>query len=207
MKYLTKNYDWVIIVTMIALFTSCVPVFSDMQSARTLGKGNFEATPYYTNTLASSEDKGVSMANVNFGVGLSENVDIRGRFSYLWYNGEGGGATVFGIGPKISIVPDRLSLFLPFGGSLSGDDWQLQPTVFYSLPIIEKKFESTISPKYVFNICESCDGYFATNLGIAFSEDLSKYAIRAEYGRAFFDEGGIGQFSIGYSFTLNSNKK
>lgn len=187
----------------LALMTSCVPVFSDMQSARTLGKGNVEGTPYYTNSGADADNKGVSHASVNFGVGLSENVDIRARLSYLWFNGEGGGTTIFGIGPKFSLVPERLSFFLPIGGSSSWETWQTQPTIFYSQPIVKNRFEATISPKYILNFCEDCTGLFATNLGIAISKDLSKNALRLEYGRVFVEGGGVGQFSFGYSFTLN----
>ena len=195
------------ILLILFLTEACAPVFSDMQSARTLGKGNIEATPYYTNSGTTSEYKGVSLASLNFGVGLSDQIDLRGRLSYLWNNGEEGGVTIFGVGPKFEIVPEKLSFFLPVGGTFTGEIWQLQPTVFYSLPLIENKLETTISPKYVFNVCQGCSGYFATNLGFAFSKDLSKYAIRAEYGRVFVEGGGVGQFSLGYSFTINTKEK
>ncbi|MBN7816536.1 sterol desaturase family protein [Algoriphagus pacificus] len=197
-----------IIVLLLILTNACVPVFSDMQSARTLGKGNFEVTPFYTNSAADSESKGVTQVSANLGIGLSENIDIRGRISHLWFNGEGGGgSTIFGIGPKFSMVPERLSLFIPVGSSFDVDSWQLQPTLFYTQPIVEKKFEATLSPKYIFNLCRDCSGFFATNLGIAYSKDLTKNAIRAEYGRIFSDGGGLGQFSLGYSFVLSKKNK
>ncbi|MBN3518994.1 hypothetical protein JYB62_03185 [Algoriphagus lutimaris] len=187
-----------------SFLVSCVPVFSDLQSARTLKKGNFEGTPYYTNTGANSEDKGASHTGINFGIGLSENIDIRGRLEYLWLNGvEDSGTFILGVGPKIGIIPDRISFFFPVGTTTQGGIWQLQPTLFFTQPVVQDKFEITIAPKYIFSLCEDCGNNLTTNLGLAFSKDLNKYAWRVEYGRLIQQGGGVGQFSLGYSFILN----
>lgn len=196
-----------IFVLLISILESCVPVFSDLQSARTLKKGNFEGTPYYTNTGSGGENKGASHTGLNFGLGLSEKIDLRGRFEYQWLNGtEGSGSFIFGLGPKFGIIPDRLSLFIPVGTITGATLWQVQPTLFLTQPIVQDKFEITVSPKYIVSICEDCGSYFTTNLGLAMSKDLTKYAWRIEYGRLIQQGGGVGQLSVGYSFILNAKK-
>ncbi|MDN3203646.1 sterol desaturase family protein [Algoriphagus sediminis] len=187
------------------LSTSCVPVFSDLQSARTLGSGGVEATPYYTNT-----GNEVSHLGFNFGVGLSESVDIRGKLDHNWYGNseERENLTVLGIGPKISLVPNRLSFFIPAGralGSRANETWEIHPTIFYSQPLIPERLELTVSPKWINYLCEDCGSSFATNLGLAYGKDLNKSALRIEYGRILAG-GSVGQLSIGYSFNLNQGK-
>ncbi|WP_296697856.1 hypothetical protein [Algoriphagus sp.] len=208
----TKRISQIIGIVLCFLVTlpSCAPVFSDLQSARTLGKGQFEATPFYTNTGKDSEFKGVSHVGANLGLGLSEKIDVRARIERNWYNGEEDtGYTIVGIGPKFSVIENRISFFLPVGRALgegTNQTWQMQPTVFLTQPIIKEKLEFTLAPKYLFNFCEDCSGNFATNFGISASKDFSKYAWRAEYGRIFSDGGGIGQLSIGISFVLGKKE-
>lgn len=205
--WIRSNSPILTTILIMILLASCAPVFSDLQSARTLKKGNFEGTPYYTNTGADSKNKGASHTGFNFGLGLSDNIDIRGRLEYLWLNGEEGtGTFILGVGPKIGIVPDRISFFFPVGTTTQGGIWQVQPTLFLTQPIVADKFEITIAPKYIFSICEDCGNYFTTNLSLAFSKDLNKYAWRVEYGRLIQQGGGAGQLSVGYSFILNKNR-
>lgn len=184
---------------------SCVPVFSDLQSARTLGKGQVEATPYYTITGLNNEDKGASHFGGNIGVGLSDKIDIRAKYESNWLNEEENTAvTILGIGPKFSLIPDRLAFFLPAGAMLQEgklDFWQIHPTVFFTQPIVKDRLEFTVAPKYLLNICEDCSGNFATNFGLSASKDFKKYAWRAEYGR-IISNGSVGQFSLGFSFFL-----
>jgi hypothetical protein len=177
---------------------SCVPVFSDLQSARTVGAGQVELTPFASINDAQTE------YGANLAVGLTQTIDLRARYEYLTM-GDGEGTGVFGIGPKFGLVPGRIAAFLPVGNALNpdySDNWQFQPTLLFTQPIVEDKFEATLSPKYLVYFCESCGGFFATNLGFAWGKDLNRWALRAEYGR-IFDEGGVGQFSMGFSFNLN----
>ncbi len=203
-KILTKKTSVLLVGTLI-LTSSCVPVFSDLQSARTLGSGGVEATPYYTNTANE-----ISHLGLNFGVGVSEGVDIRGKIDHNWYgNSEDGEKyTILGIGPKISLVPNRLSLFVPFGRALGQEQnqtWETHPTLFYTQPLIPDILELTIAPKYLKYMCEDCGGSFATNLSLAYGKNLNHSALRLEYGRVLAG-GSVGQLSIGYSFNLNRGK-
>lgn len=191
---------------LILLTASCAPVFSDLQSARTLGKGELEATPYYTTTGNDSEFDGVTHLGGNFGYGINGRFDIRGRIESNWFNGEdNSNVTVVGIGPKLSILPNQVSLYLPVGRALQkeiSDSWQMQPTLFYTIPLVSEKVEFTISPKYLIPLCRDCGGNFATNFGFSFGKNLSNNAFRIEYGRIFDSDGGIGQLSLGYSINL-----
>ena len=179
---------------------SCVPVFSDLQSARTVGAGQVELTPFATFNEAQNE------YGANLAIGLTPTIDLRARYEYVSL-GDGEGTGVYGIGPKFGIIPNRIAAFLPVGNAFNpelSDQWQIQPTLLFTQPIVEDKFEATLSPKYLVYFCESCGGYFATNLGFAWGTDLNRWAIRAEYGRIFSGE-GVGQFSMGFSFNLNPN--
>lgn len=189
------------------LIQACAPVFSDLQSARTLGSGQVEMTPYYTNTGNDSESKGINHIGANIGIGLSQSVDIRAKVDHNWLSGEeNSSTTVVGIGPKIALVPNRVSLMLPVGkafGEDMEDTWQTQPTLFFTQPIIQDKLEFTVAPKYLLSLCEDCGGNFATNFGLSAGKDFRKLAWRAEYGRIFTSDGGVGQLSLGISFIIN----
>ena len=136
--------------------------------------------------------------------GLSDKVDIRGRIEQNWVNGEDGtGSTIIGFGPKVSLMENRIAAFLPFGSDLSSSTWQMQPTMLFTLPFAQDKLEATVAPKYIVSFCEDCGSNFATNFGLGYSPDFNKWALRAEYGRFFEEDGGIGQFSLGFSFVVN----
>lgn len=193
-----KGGTIILILPFFFLFQNCVPVFSDLQSARTVGAGQVEVTPFGTFNEAQNE------FGANIAIGLSSNIDLRARYEYVSV-GEGEGTGVFGFGPKFGIIPGRIAAFLPVGNALNkeySDNWQFQPTLLLTQPIVKDKFEATLSPKYLIYFCDSCGGFFATNLGIAWGTNLNNWAIRAEYGRVFSD-GGVGQFSLGFSFNVN----
>ena len=195
-----KAKGQITILALVVLTTvqSCVPVFSDLQSARTVGAGQVELTPFGT------FNEGQNEFGANIAIGLSPNIDLRARYEYVSL-GEGEGTGVFGIGPKFGIIPGRIAAFLPVGNALNEEysaNWQIQPTMLLTQPIVPDKLEATLSPKYLVYFCDSCGGLFATNVGLAWGTDLNKWAIRAEYGRAFSD-GSVGQFSLGFSFNVN----
>jgi hypothetical protein len=64
-----------------------------------------------------------------------------------------------------------------------------------------------VNPKYIFLFCEDCQDLGAINLSLAVSSDLSKWAIRPEYGQLyeFGENGHVGQFSIGLSKTFGNS--
>lgn len=129
----------------VTFLPSCVPVFSDLQSARTVGAGQVEMTPFATFNEAQTE------YGTNVAIGITPNFDLRARYEYVSL-GDGEGTGVFGIGPKFGIVPGRVAAFVPVGNAFNSDfsdNWQVQPTLLLTQPIVENKFEATLSPKYL----------------------------------------------------------
>jgi hypothetical protein len=194
------------------LFQGCAPVFSELQSARLVGKGNLELTPAYSTVSVSGDGETEGLQNeiaLHAAYGLSSKIDFRMRYHYIWLKGDdfGNNANILAFGPKISLLENKIALSLPVGTAF-GDDitdaWEFQPSLLFTLPAVEDKLDVTLAPKYIFTFCEECDDYFAINFGLAISTDLSSWAIRPEYGLLyeFGEEGHIGQFSIGISKTI-----
>ena len=197
-------------------FKSCAPVFSELQSARTVGQNRIEFTPSYS-SVSSSSSQGTTEVQKHIGLqtayGITPNVDIRARFEYLWlsYNNSfKNGIYVLGMGPKICFIKDRLSFYLPIGKAFDKDfnadskTWELHPTLLFSIPVIKNKFEFNFSPKYLLMLNEGSDNLLAFNFGLALSDNFSKWAIRPEYGLLYNPghSGHYSHFSIGFSLSF-----
>jgi len=94
---------------------SCAPVFSEMQSARMLDKGQVEATGLFSNVGFGGDGESDHIQNefglrVNYGV--SNNLNMRFAYENIFAHG---GAHVLGIGPKFPIIDDRIAAFIPIG--------------------------------------------------------------------------------------------
>jgi hypothetical protein len=189
---------------------SCVPVFSTLQSAKLVGKGNFEVAPHFTTTSSTSDgetDHVQTHYGFQLGYGVSPRFDLSARYELISIANDGGNANIFGIGPKVSLVKDRIAAYLPvgfaFGGDIDGiDAFEVQPTVLFTLPV-GKYVEINPSVKGIIGD----DFWAAFNLGLGLSSDFDKYAIRPEYGILFNpgESGHAGQFSIGLSIKLNKD--
>jgi hypothetical protein len=143
--------------------------------------------------------------------GLSDKVDLRARYEVVGADGWGRGYSVIGLGAKFGIIEDKLAFYLPLGraiGDGTTNTWSLQPTALMTLPIIQEKIEVTLAPKYIASFCQGCANYGAANLGFSLSSDVTKWAIRPEYGLLFNPEsdGVIGQFSIGFTAILGAKR-
>jgi hypothetical protein len=206
---------------LILCLPSCAPVFSDLQSARTVGKGNHELTPSYSSVSLSSDGETQGVQNhlgIQYALGLSDKVDLRLRYEYIWAKDDdafGDGIHVLAAGPKFSVVKDRVAVFLPvgkpFGEDVEDAPWQFHPTVLLTAPISPNKVDLTLGTKYILILEDGAEGLLAFNLGAAISSDITKWAIRPEYGRLYNpgEMGSFGQFSIGFTkvFGLGSKKK
>jgi len=196
-----------LVIIMVVLSYSCAPVFSDLQSARLVGKGNFETTPNFTTTSWTAEGETDHIQNhfgLQLGYGLSKRIDLRARYEYIGVADDGGNANIFGIGPKVSLLKDRIAAYVPigfaFGGDVDGIDViELQPTLLFTLPI-GKYIEVNPSVKGIIGD----EFYCAFNLGLGLSTNLDKYVIRPEYGICLNpgESGRYGQFSIGATIYL-----
>lgn len=196
----------------------CAPLFSDMQSARLVGKRKFEVTPGYTSAGRAFDGHRESIINYlgfQTAYGLSDKVDLRVRVEHGWlkrsYTGESyerTGFTGIGIGPKISLRKDRAALYLPVG--YAQRLVQFQPTVLLTFPVINNKVELNPSAKHILTFCDVCwEPLLAVNLGVGISSDLRKWAIRPEYG-LLYDLGSQGHytnFAVGFSMNLSALSK
>jgi len=191
---------------------SCAPVFSDLQSAKLVGKGNFETTPNFTTTSFSDEGETDHVQNhfgVQFGYGLSNRIDLKARYEYIAIPNEDETlkANIFGIGPKISLLKDRIAAYVPVGFAVGGDvdgidEFEIQPTLLFTVPV-GKYLEINPSVKGIIGE----EFYCAFNLGLGLSTNLNRYVIRPEYGILLNpgESGMVGQFSIGTTIYFSKN--
>ena len=186
---------------------NCAPVFSELQGARTVGKDNVELTPSYSSVSFADEDGSEKVQNevgIQVALGVSPRVDIRARYEYVWIPDDGGNVSAIGIGPKFSLVKDKLAISLPIGRALgegTSESWEFLPTVLFSLPIKKDILDLNVSPKYIIQFCEECESFLAINAGFSISSNLNEWAIRPEFGLLYNpgESGHYAQFSIGVS--------
>lgn len=199
------------------IFKSCVPVFSELQSARTVGKNRIEFTPSYSTVSFTSENNSAEVqkhVGIQTAYGFTPDFDFRIRYEYIWLSDNSSvksGINVLGMGPKYCFVKDIFSFYLPVGFAFGTDinqskSWELHPTLLLSIPLAKNKFEFTFSPKYLITLAEGNDDLLAVNFGAAFSDNLTKWAIRPEYGLLFNpgESGYYSHFSIGFSFSFGN---
>lgn len=209
----TKIYGLLaIIFGLTVFFNSCAPVFSELQSARTVGKNKFEATPSYSSISYSEEGETGGIQNhigTQAAYGISSKVDIRFRYEYIWFKDDEfkGGVHVVGIGPKVGLLENIIAFSLPIGrafGDYTEDSWEMHPTMLFTLPAVKEKLEITLAPKYLITFCEDCKDYIAVNLGLSLSSDVTKWTIRPEYGVLFIpgESGHFSHFSVGLSYVF-----
>ena len=141
---------WSLIVLSLALTQSCAPVFSELQSARTVGENNFEVTP--SGSLISfkrdgDEEQVQNHLGIQIAYGITPKFDIRLRYERLWLYGDGFfgyGYDVIGIAPKYSILKDRIAISVLLGTLLAeggNEHWHLHPTMLFSIPLLEDKID------------------------------------------------------------------
>lgn len=204
----------------LAFAAGCVAPFSEMQSAKMLGKGNFEVTPGFTTVSVSDEGETEHIQNeygAQIGYGLANFLDLRLRYEHLAGTfaiedeEESISTNVLAFGPKFRLAKNWLAFYVPIGFAFGGDlepgdadeTWQIHPTLLATLPL-GKYLEINPSAKIMIPFSsDNFDTLYAFNLGLALSTDLSKWAVRPEVGICTNFEGGhFLQFSVG--LTLNS---
>lgn len=208
MKQLTllKTCFFLFFLSLIFLNTSCAPVFSEMQSAATVGEGNKDVTASFSSVSWNDENGNEHFQNhvdIQASYGLTDQVDFRMRFAHVFTEGEEG-FNILGGGPKFSIVPKKFSFYLPvgfaFGGGIeSGSTWQIHPTLLGTIPVSEK-FEINPSTKMLIPFDEG-DNTLAFNLGLGIMLP-NGFTLRPEYGILVNpgEEGYFTHFSVGMTY-------
>lgn len=161
---------------------SCM-TFTDFQSAKTVGKGNFEITPNFT--MEFNKEFRYPNLGFNLDYGVTDRFDMRASFS-------GGIINLLSLAPKFNLIKDRFSITMPVGTFLANKDldidrvWVYQPTLLMTMPIRES-LDLTFAPKWVF--LKNTQGWekpeFAPNIGLSYHRPGSFVTYRPEVGVSF----------------------
>lgn len=173
-------------------FAGCAPVFSELQSARLVGKGHTEVTPSISSVSFSNDGDSEHIQN-HFGVqgayGVGEKVDLRLRYERIQVDTGGRdsfGVNVLAFGAKIATVKDRSAFYIPVGFAFGSeiDDVSetiaFHPTILFSIPA-SQNLELNPSAKALIPTNDS-DVLLAFNVGAGISNDLTRWALRPEIG-------------------------
>jgi hypothetical protein len=190
------------------LVVACAPVFSDLQSARLVGKGRVEVTPGFS-AYYFSDDSGTehieNHAGVQLATGVQDRIDLRLRYEHAL----DAGVNVLGFGPKLALVKDHLALSLPVGFAFgsdvdSGQTWQFHPTLIGTLPLGRNAEWNTSLKALVPLASDDGDTLVAINTGFGFSSNLDRWVLRPEVGMCFDpgEQGHYTQVSVGLTVFL-----
>jgi hypothetical protein len=186
---------------------ACAPVFSELQSARLVGVGRTEITPTATANFYSGDGETDHVEN-HFGAqlatGLSERADIRLRYV------RAPGVNVVGVGPKVSLLKDRLAAAMPVGFAFGSDidvsqTWQIHPTLLFTQNL-SRRAELNLSAKSLIRL-EGGDTQWGLDLGLGLG-DLDDWIVRPEVGILFDprDDGHYLQASLGFTRIVGSRR-
>lgn len=194
----------------------CTSPFSDLQSAHVLDKGETELTGHYS-SVSFTNDGNRERIQASFGVqaaiGVDGDADFRMRYERIQLEDGNSAINVFGAGPKMVIVEDRVAFLLPFGFAFgenisTSETWETHPTfLFSSSPITW--LEVNASAKALFRLSSAAGiPRLAFNLGFGIGPDPRRVVLRPEIG-FMFDPGGNGYYShlsVGVTFALGDPK-
>lgn len=193
----------------------CVTIFSEFQSAETLGKGNYEVTPSASIVAYYDEyesERAQNSIGVQYGYGITDKLDLKTRLEIPWVSDEiapFGDIFVFGFGPKFGIVEKRFSIYTPvgfaFGNEIeTSETIEFHPTALYSIPVSEH-FEINTSGKFILPITTDNDPFYAINIGLGIWND--NIGIRPEIGLLKSTQTMDGNYvHFGLGLSLRSSK-
>ncbi len=196
-----KSFKFFSILVLATASLNCVTIFSEFQSAETLGEGNTEITPA-ASYVGFYDDGDQEHIQTNIGVlagyGINETLDLRGRVELPMIADEFetfGDVIAIGFGPKIKIGDNNASFYSPIGFAF-GDDietsetYEWHPTLIMSTSLKDGA-ELNGSFKLIIPFEEERDNALALNLGLA--KWASNTGIRPEIGimKNLNDETGI----------------
>lgn len=211
-----KN-QYLLLIIVFFIFQSCVTIFSDFQSADTLGEGNTEFTPGTSIVTYNADGIESSRAQTNWGAqlgyGLNDKTDLRLRVEFPSAGNDldtFGEYIIFGGGPKFELSKDKLAAYIPVGfafgeGVETSESFEIQPTLLMSFPL-SKKFEFNPSAKFILPVNDDRDATFALNFGAGIWN--KKFGVRPEIGIMKSLEGNDGTFvHYGIAFSFRSRNK
>jgi hypothetical protein len=147
-----KQLFIVTILFLVFVMTGCTP-YSDFQTAKTVGKGNVELTPF------AAANGGFNNVGANIDVGITNNFDLRATYSQVFYTSYGQDVFLVGkvnsnisflsIAPKISILKDIVAFTVPLDYLYGLSTFIIRPSLLITAPI-GRHTDLTISPKSIF---------------------------------------------------------
>ena len=193
----------------------CAPVFSEMQSARMLKKGQTELTGHYSAVSLNAEgetEKVQNQVGLQLGTGVADNVNLRVRLERISsaideeFFDDLPSIYAVGFGPKLGNPGGNVAINLPVGFAFGEDvrtekSWEFQPTLLFTVPVTPQ-FEINPSGKALIPIGNpDLDVLVAFNLGLGISSDLNRWALRPEVGYLFNpgEDGHYFHWSLGVS--------
>jgi hypothetical protein len=191
------------------MVSGCAPVFSDLQSAKLVGRGRVEVTPGFSSVSSSSggeSDHVQDHAGVQLATGVLEGVDLRVRYERVKVE-DSPGINVLGFGPKVRLFEGWAAVYVPIGfafggGSDAGKTWSVHPTLLLTGQL-HPSVEWNWSAKYLVPLHEEGgDNLLAFNVGLGLGPAEGRWTIRPEYGMLLDpgEDGHFNHFSIGFSF-------
>jgi len=159
---------------------------TNMQSARTLEKGESRLTPYFVqiqNETNASDP--VYQVGGMLGAGVNDRLEWQFRVDHFTaFKPEDDGYTFISTGPKIAVVEDRVAVVFPVGMySTSIETAQIQPGIIVT-PFSSRYVEFTAAARYIFAFHQDLSKWTVFNVGLGLSSDLNKWAIMPEIGIA-----------------------
>ena len=223
------------------LLTSCasiVPVSNYFETAPTLGKGKAEGSisgSQYRNMNYGRNE--LTNQNIGFaaGYGLTDRIDLKIRYEKadIRHPVENGltGSEYFSIVPKLSLVPERLSVFMNgfqyrmryrFDAGKESNTLTGFGTHFtYTQPFWENRVSASMTFGGDATIGDSGGGllgdswggrsdgslFFMTQLGAAFSSDLNRWSVRPEVGITGNGDSRFWNYGISFHWKFSLGKE
>lgn len=199
------------LLTMLVL-SGCVPVFSEMQSARITDPGRVEFTPTYSVVSYVDEnekERVVEHFGLQYARGSTDGRETRLRYDLIRGLADEDEPVIhrFQIGPKMTVHRDVVAVSVPFtllfiGGLNPLRTLAIHPTLLTTIPVC-RGLEINPSAKVMVPLVAPNATAIALNLGLGVGNDLREWAWRPEVGIQFVPEMDEGYFiHVGMGFTF-----
>jgi len=170
--------------------TGCVPAAANLQSARTIDKGQNRITPYAFEVDRAEDDNyngQRKLANIYgflLGWGTGDDSEFQLRFEHQHYPGEDDGVNFLSLGPKFSNARDNFAFVLPIGFYSATvipawDTVQIHPG-FMGTAALGRYMELTGATKAIVPLQSPSFTWAAFSLGMSLSNDVHRWALMPE---------------------------
>jgi hypothetical protein len=165
---------------------------ANMQSARTVERGEYRIAAYATGAEQSYHGRREPVANEYgglFGFHAGARSELQIRFHRIQFTEDDDGYNFTSIGPKIGAVEDILAVALPIGFYWGADidalqTFQVHPGLQLTAPL-NKYLEVNTAGKFILPLNTDMQKWGVVNIGLGLSSDTSRWALLPEVGFAW----------------------